>query len=472
MKLSLPKIPKAGWIFLIGAGLRIIFLTTNPLWYDETFTLLISRLDLPHLITATAGDVHPPLYYIIINSLLALPLPSMLAMRGFSVICSIGAMFQLWGISGELGYQPRARLLALAIMAILPVEIYYAQEARMYALLQFLVLTQILLMLRRDWNNLAIVSILCLYTHNYGLIYTFIIYSLAIWRERALIHEESIVGPTVSAIASGVAFLPWLFMCTFRQMSNVAAGYWIQPITIGNIIYAILQITFTSIMPTWLIWIACPVLGMILLVGLISGWKHQRVELLTLAIAPLLLAVIISIIWKPMLLFRGLIGSIPALALILSEAAFERRAWFWSSLAASVIIISLGWMMYLNAQGSGKEKQHIVLSIPRGPGVMVHLNDNTLLPYLAERPELTHYLLDTGCEKSDPGSLSPITRQAMGIKTINPDELGIGYLFAALVGPLSTQCELKTFEALIDHAQPIAFDPLPIGENGVWYVNH
>ena len=55
------------WIVLaIGAVLRLLFIWVPPLWYDENFSLLLSRLPFLNMITATMGDVHPPLYYILI----------------------------------------------------------------------------------------------------------------------------------------------------------------------------------------------------------------------------------------------------------------------------------------------------------------------------------------------------------------------------------------------------------------------
>ena len=39
---------------------------SSKYWYDEAFTYLVTRLDLVHLIEATASDVHPPLHYLLL----------------------------------------------------------------------------------------------------------------------------------------------------------------------------------------------------------------------------------------------------------------------------------------------------------------------------------------------------------------------------------------------------------------------
>ena len=53
-------------IFLIATIIRFYRLDAAPYWYDEAFTGLLMRLDLPALLDAIAGDTHPPLYYLLV----------------------------------------------------------------------------------------------------------------------------------------------------------------------------------------------------------------------------------------------------------------------------------------------------------------------------------------------------------------------------------------------------------------------
>ena len=49
-------------LLLLSVFLRFHRLDLAPFWYDEAFTGLLMRLDLPAMLDATAGDTHPPLY--------------------------------------------------------------------------------------------------------------------------------------------------------------------------------------------------------------------------------------------------------------------------------------------------------------------------------------------------------------------------------------------------------------------------
>jgi hypothetical protein len=482
MKKALRYLP----IGFIGAGLvlRVLFLLNSPLWYDESFTMLIARLDIEHLLAATMGDVHPPLYYMLINGLFNL-LPGanqFLLLRGFSVICSLVAMLQVWVVSGELHLSERARLIALGIMAAAPVEVYYAQEGRMYAFLQVLILAQLIFGLRRQWRDLTLVTILTLYTHNYGLFYSAVIYAVAIMRElkrerpmyRAHVDPMFEMAPFWSGVIAFGTFLPWLFFVTLGQMGMVAKGYWIQPLTLGNVLYSMLQITWTTVMPGWLIFLAAPALALLVMFATENGLKQRRFALLAMAFGPLLLAVVMSITWKPVLLFRGLFGTIPALILLLSEATERKRAWFWMSIAAPVLVIIMGWMVYQGSIGQVKgAHSNAVLPAPEAHGLLVHLNDATLLPYAVYRPDLENVYLEKGCP-ADHGQLSDESRAALGFKTIRMADLPEHYYLAAMVGPLSTDCEEEVFKNLTTISAPLAVDPIPfgagetIGVNGVW----
>ena len=54
-----------GGLFALGVALRFYGLGAAYLTYDEAFTALIVHRPLPDLFAAAAGDVHPPLSYLI-----------------------------------------------------------------------------------------------------------------------------------------------------------------------------------------------------------------------------------------------------------------------------------------------------------------------------------------------------------------------------------------------------------------------
>ena len=49
------------------AALNGIRIFDSTYWYDEMFSIRLIRMPIKELIEATANDVHPPLYYLILK---------------------------------------------------------------------------------------------------------------------------------------------------------------------------------------------------------------------------------------------------------------------------------------------------------------------------------------------------------------------------------------------------------------------
>ena len=56
-----------GLILLAGAALRLYRLGADSLWYDETVSTYLAGSRLPDLLRHTAGDIHPPGYYLLLR---------------------------------------------------------------------------------------------------------------------------------------------------------------------------------------------------------------------------------------------------------------------------------------------------------------------------------------------------------------------------------------------------------------------
>jgi 4-amino-4-deoxy-L-arabinose transferase-like glycosyltransferase len=128
-------------IFVLALALRLYQLGADSLWEDEIFTATQSPLAVAKLLEWTAGDIHPPGYYLIVGRLadwLGWPdgapssltdwlwrFPSVLAgTLAVAVTYRLGAdwLGQWTGLAGAL------------LLAVNPVAIQYSQEARMHEL--------------------------------------------------------------------------------------------------------------------------------------------------------------------------------------------------------------------------------------------------------------------------------------------------------------------------------------------------
>lgn len=129
-------------VLLGGAALRLFRLAADSLWYDETVSTFLAGSPLPELIRHTAGDIHPPLYYILLRGwLIVLGYPTGHADptgNGLEFAAGFFSLFfgvLLIGLTYALARRfadARAGLIAAALVALSPYHIWYSQEVRMY----------------------------------------------------------------------------------------------------------------------------------------------------------------------------------------------------------------------------------------------------------------------------------------------------------------------------------------------------
>ena len=118
---------------VVGFGLRLVQLGTQSLWYDETVSAYLASQSLPQLIRHTAGDIHPPGYYILLRLWSGLAGDSEYALAFFSVAFGTLIVALSCRLAGKwLGRasQPWTALVA----ATSAFQVWYSQEVRMYTL--------------------------------------------------------------------------------------------------------------------------------------------------------------------------------------------------------------------------------------------------------------------------------------------------------------------------------------------------
>ncbi len=130
----------AAWLILaLALALRCVRLSAKNLWLDESASWDLATSTVDRLIAWTAGDVHPPLYYVLLKGWVALFGDSLAAMRSLSVVASVVALGLFYRLA--LGFMSRGVALTLLLWgALSPHSVYHAQEVRMYAPVTALVL--------------------------------------------------------------------------------------------------------------------------------------------------------------------------------------------------------------------------------------------------------------------------------------------------------------------------------------------
>ncbi|MFN8497593.1 MAG: glycosyltransferase family 39 protein [Anaerolineae bacterium] len=154
---------------LVGFALRLFLLDGQDLWGDEAFTLSVIRLPFAQVLS-TSIDTHPPFYYALLHPWGQLGL-NVFSLRFLSVVLSL-PMLPLAYLAGAWLFDRRAGVIGAWLMAFAPLQVYYAQELRMYAAAAMLSLASTVLLIAlirgrsaRWWVGYAVVTLLGMYTH-------------------------------------------------------------------------------------------------------------------------------------------------------------------------------------------------------------------------------------------------------------------------------------------------------------------
>ena len=148
-------------ILLLAFGLRVHNLEVQSFWNDEGNSARLSERSVPLIIEGTASDIHPPLYYLLLNQWRKLAGDSEFGLRSLSLFAGLLVVPLTFVLGKKLEHrvtQSRHRVsqrkgwllgvIAAGLVAINPGLVYYSQEARMYALLGLWAVLSTALLLR------------------------------------------------------------------------------------------------------------------------------------------------------------------------------------------------------------------------------------------------------------------------------------------------------------------------------------
>ncbi|MFX0072855.1 MAG: glycosyltransferase family 39 protein, partial [Candidatus Hermodarchaeota archaeon] len=126
------------YIFLsISIYLRLINIISEQLWEDEAISIAIATSSNSSFWTKVIGDIHPPLYYIILRGWILIFGKSIFSVRLLSVLFSILTLPILYLIGKEI-INENLGLIIIFLYSISPFSIFFANEVRSYSLIHFL----------------------------------------------------------------------------------------------------------------------------------------------------------------------------------------------------------------------------------------------------------------------------------------------------------------------------------------------
>jgi len=227
-------------ILLLAAAVRLLGLGNQNLWGDEAFSVMTALGPIRSLLgQLSTGEPHPPLYPVLLavwlrafgHSEFVARLPS--AIAGIAAVPVTAAIARRFAPDDDERAATRLALIAALLVAINPFQVWYSQEARMYAQVSFFAGLATLGLLRlwegRRWSiPLYVIGLIgAMGSHYYGL---FIPLAHAIALGIELLRDRG-VWPRVrlwivaSAVA-GVIYLPWVIYAQriFRSYYGARPG--------------------------------------------------------------------------------------------------------------------------------------------------------------------------------------------------------------------------------------------------------
>ena len=211
----------------LAFALGTFALDARALWGDEAFSVWASKQSALALIGGL--DAQPPLYHLALGLARALWGETVFAVRFLSVICAV----LLVAVGARLGWQiggPCAAMPVAGLLALSPLLLYYAQEARMYAPGALLAGAAMLVARERlltacpsvlSWAGYAVLALSALLTHYYtaGVL---LINGLA--TGIAALRRRRLWAWLITHAAIAALFLAWFLGLQSRYVARSAAG--------------------------------------------------------------------------------------------------------------------------------------------------------------------------------------------------------------------------------------------------------
>lgn len=213
-------------ITLLGLLLRLFRLGYHDLWFDEAISIFFSgyyqRL------------WNPPLFYAILHLWIKLFGQSEFSVRFPALIFSTLSIPSIFLLAKSL-FNPRIGVIAAAIIALSPMHLWYAQEARPHSVVLLFSITSTYFLIRAIrgktiyWIYFIISSILGLYA---GELYIFLlICHVVIFTIHVLFNPEKgrIKNFLLPLLLISLCFLPWISRYLYK-LRLIQKGFWIpQP---------------------------------------------------------------------------------------------------------------------------------------------------------------------------------------------------------------------------------------------------
>ena len=326
-------------LVLLTIPLTLYRLEDKSFWFDEVYGILTSENNWTQMWQHLLSEPSMWPYYALLHFWLHLG-DSEFIVRSLSAIFAIATVPMVYKI-GLILFTPRVAIIAASLLPLNAFFIHYAQEARGYSLLLFLVTVSSYFFIRaiqrpswRNWLCYIVSSTLAMYTHIFaGLALLAHASALLIFgRERPPLKALILCYSSISLLV-----LPQLFL-----LLQFEGGEWIRQPGIRNLYRVFNELAGGS--PTLLILYATPCFfalastakTMLKYRRSFESWRFAF--LATWLLLPIAIAFFVSVLLKPAFIPRYLIICLSPLVLLVS-VGISGTVHRWLSVTALLILV-------------------------------------------------------------------------------------------------------------------------------------
>jgi len=322
-------------ILLLALAVRLYQIELQVVWFDEAYSVWLSRMPPAQIILFTARDVHPPLYYLLLHVWMYCWGDSVVAVRSLSAVIGVATVAMGMRIAHQFGCW-RTSAMAGLLLAVFPIGVYYSQETRMYALLGLLMLSALYAVLlwgrqqrQRYLLAYSLLMVAGLYTHYFA-----ILCALSCWLYVLLARGQNgrlliCSGPWwIYNLGIALAFLPWL-PTLIEQTGRPNLIAWIAAVTPMTVPLAFLRAFTLDTNMAGAILLAVA-FSLTLLAGATRLWSRDQAlsrpgsMLVIYCFIPVLATWLVSSV-KPLFMERYLLFALLGLPILLASALAELR---------------------------------------------------------------------------------------------------------------------------------------------------
>ncbi|MEN4011220.1 MAG: hypothetical protein ROW48_04245 [Bellilinea sp.] len=405
----------------------------SSIWYDEALTINLTRQPVFEMVRLLTNELNPPLWEIIAWFMVQILPPNEYSYRLVSFLSAIG----IWILAQKiLSYHQTGKLhqfLTLSLLAVLPYQIWMAQDARVYALMSYLYLLGYWFVIHRKWLGLFACCGLLLYSNSAALFYVASLLIIGVFY-----HPQNRVKTVVIGTGGVLIFSPWIFGSFLSNLSGqYFSGYGIPPVNAQRIIEQVSNIFMIGGNNLPLIFDVARVMSILTILVLMGGFVIKKIlerksisisipllSVSLLAVVPLVLITLVAWIYNNghLILYRSFSG-ISAPLILLIAVHFSSVKNFSTIILTVFFVIYSATYLFWSPQTKGgylKEKITLYPIENHSSTVIFHATATSLLPFDYYLDGASHYLLDA--ELPAWFLIEPL-QQAFRIQKITPHQI-------------------------------------------------